>query len=94
MAGFTESVFWRIVPLAAGSTLAIEFDFELESLFWTPSSLTGQLGSQLPKLEEESEKRFKELLRAYQTVSKKIEDLENQLSLSELSNLNLEGVNL
>jgi hypothetical protein len=94
MAGFTESVFWRIVPLAAASTLAIEFDFELESLFWTPSTLTGQLQSQMPQLEEESEKRFKELLRAYQTVSKKIEDLENQLSLSEISNLNLEGVNL
>ncbi len=94
MAGFTESVFWRVIPLAAGSTLAIEFDFELESLFWMPSSLTGRLQAQIPQLQEESEKRFLELLKAYQTVSTKIQDLENQLSVSEIPNLNLEGVNL
>ena len=94
MAGFTQSVFWRITPLAAASSWTVYHDFELEAFFWDNSTISGRLNSKIPQLEEETEKRFRDLLKAYQTVCNKIQELEMEIDLSEANNQHPEGVSL
>ena len=94
MAGFTQSVFWRIVPIVTGSTAAVYWDVDWESQFWTTSDISGQLNSAIPRLEEEFEKRFEDLLKAYTTVCQRIESLEAELNSLQTNNQYREGVSL